>query len=284
MSRTRRGPAAISEPSEHGLLELVPDADRPGGWTLRVDGTPQSHVDLDDPTTIHFEYMRRLASVADATAPAGTPLRVLHLGGGALTLPRYVAVTRRGSAQQVVELDPAVVALVRRVLPTPRGADIRVRVGDGRAAVESSGPARYDLVVTDVYGGSRVPAPFTSVEFAGEVARVLRPDGRYVANLADGAPLNFARGQVATLRAVFADVCLLAEPGVLRGRRFGNVVLVASSAPLPVAALATAAARDAFPARLLHGEELDRFTGGARPVADAAAVASPPPPAGMFPG
>jgi spermidine synthase len=161
--------------------------------------------------------------------------------------------------------------------------DLRVRIADARYAVEATAPRRYDLVVTDVYGnGARVPARLTSTEFAAAVARVLRPGGRYAVNLADGAPLAFVRGQLATLREVFAEVCLLAEPSVLRGRRFGNLVLAAGDGPLPVADLAAAAARGPFPARLVHGRDLDRFVAGAKPVSDATAVDSPEPPAALF--
>ena len=92
----------------------------------------------------------------------------------------------------------------------------------------------------------------------------------------------FARAQVATLRAVFADVALLAEPGTLRGRRFGNLVAVASDAPLPVAALTRRCAGDPMPARVVDGADLDRFAGRARPVTDAAAQPSPEPPPGVF--
>ncbi|GIH16480.1 spermidine synthase [Rugosimonospora africana] len=277
----RRGAAGISEQVDFGTAELVPDGDRPGGWTLLIDGVQHSYVDAEDPRYLEFEYVRRLASVVDVAALPGKPLRVLHLGGGALTLPRYVAATRPGSVQRAVERDGALTALVRRVLPLPRGADLRVRVADAREAVEGSGPARHDLVVADVYGGTQMPARFASVEFAEAVCRVLRPGGWYAVNLADAAPLAFSRGQVATLRAVFDDVCLMAEPGVLRGRRFGNLVLVAG-AGLPVAALARSAATEAFPARLLHGADLDRFSSGAQPVTDATAVASPAPPRDLF--
>jgi hypothetical protein len=288
----RRGGGRIVRPVDFGLAELVPDADRAAGWTLLLDGTPQSYVDLNDPTWLEYEYVRRLASVLDATGEPGEGLRVLHLGGGALTLPRYVAATRPGSVQRVVERDAALAALVRRVLPLPRGADLRVRAEDGRVAVESTAASRFDVVVTDVYGGARMPGHFTTVEFARAVARVLRPGGRYAVNVADGPPLAFARGQVATLAAVFGQVCLLAEPGVLRGRRFGNLVLVATGAPrdgaaggsgrLPVEELARSAARDTFPARLLAGDELTRFTAGALPVTDADAADSPPPPESLF--
>jgi spermidine synthase len=278
----RRGGSRIVERTDLGIAELVPDADRPSGWTLFVDGVPQSYVDTEDPTWLEFEYVRRLASVVDTAAPAGVPLRVLHLGGGALTLPRYVAAARPGSVQRVVERDAALTALVRRVLPLPRGADLRVRAADGRAALVSSAPGRFDVVVADVYGGSRMPARFTSVEFARAVARVLRPGGRYAVNVGDGPPLAFARRQVATLAEVFAEVCLTADAGVLRGRRFGNLVLVCGAGALPVAELTRAAARDPFPARLLAGGQLDRFRAGARPVTDADAEDSPPPPRDLF--
>lgn len=283
MTGRRRGQGTVTARVDSGTAELVPDADRPGGWTLRVDGTPQSHVDLTDPRRLEFEYVRRLASVIDTAAAAGAPLQVLHLGGGALTLARYVAATRQRSFQRVVELDAALIALVRRELPLPRHADLRIRADDGRTAIEGERDRRYDVVITDVFQAAKVPGRFATVEFAAQAARVLREGGRYAVNLADGPPLSYARRQVATLRAVFPDVCLLAEPGVLRHRRFGNIVLVATkSGSLPVPELATAGARDPWPARLLHGEDLDRFVGGAAVMTDARAADSPAPPLGVF--
>ena len=284
MGGRKRGPAGIEEPVDFGVAELRPDSDRPGGWMLLLDGYPQSYVDIDDPGHLEFEYVRRLASVIDFAAPPQAALNVMHLGGGGLTLPRYVAAVRPKSVQRVVERDAALIDLVRRELPLPRGADLRVRAEDARTAVEGTAASRYHVVVTDVYGGARVPGRLATAEFARAVARVLRPGGIYAANLADGPPLDFARGQVATLLSVFADVCLLAEPGVLRGRRFGNVVLVASveAGRLPIDDLATAAARDPFPARLMYGANLRRFVSGAKPVTDATATDSPPPPNALF--
>jgi hypothetical protein len=280
----RRGPATLVAHVDQGLAELVPDPERPGGWTLFIDGYPQSYVDSADPVRLEFEYVRRLASIVDSAAPLRQPLAVLHLGGGALTLPRYVAATRPRSPQRVVERDAALIDFVRGRLPLPRDADIRVRAEDARTAVEGYRDARFDIVIVDVYGGARVPGRLTSVEFVTRAARLLKPGGVYAANLADRAPLAFSRSQVATLGEAFGDVCLLAEPGVLRGRRFGNVVLAATTAAngLPVGDLAAAAARDPFPARLVHGDDLVRFVAGARPTTDATAVDSPLPPDNLF--
>ncbi|MFE0704132.1 spermidine synthase [Streptomyces sp. NPDC058872] len=267
---------------DQGTARLMPDVDRARAWLLTVDGAPQSYVDLDDPAHLEFEYARRLAHVVDGAARPGAPLDLLHLGGGALSLPRYVAVTRPGSRQDVVEADGGLLALVEEHLPLPEGAGTTVHRADARAWLEGAADASADLVVGDVFGGSRVPAHLTSVEYAREVRRVLRPDGLYAANLADGAPFSFLRSQLATFAAVFPELALVAEPAVLRGRRFGNAVLVASGREIDVAHLARRAAGDAFPARVEHGRGLDRFTAGAEPVSDAGAVPSPVPPDGAF--
>jgi len=129
----RRGQAeAVVEAVDGGLAELLPDRDRARAWTLLIDGAPQSHVDLDDPSYLSFEYQRRLGHVIDLVAPPGKPVQVVHLGGGALSLARYTAATRPRSTQQVVERDAALVQLVRRELPLDPNARIRVRSVDAR--------------------------------------------------------------------------------------------------------------------------------------------------------
>ena len=334
--------SAVRADIDSGVAELVADADRPRAWTLRVDGVPQSHVDLDDPLYLEFEYMRRLGHLADLAGPAGEPLRVLHLGGGGLTLARYVAAARPGSSQLAVDADGALVSLVRRLLPLDqparrpsagqggagrssagqgsagrpsagqggtgqaggrsgagrsgtgrsdaaragteraRAGRVRIRVGDARAILAEVPAGSFDLVIADLFTGSRTPAHVTTVEFATDAAAALTPSGIFAANMGDGAPLRHARARVATVRAVFRHACLIADPAVLRGRRFGNLVLAASHQELPVAALARRTASDPFPGRLIDGEELDRFASGARPVTDVLAVPSPAPPLDLF--
>ncbi|WP_432149997.1 spermidine synthase [Streptomyces sp. bgisy029] len=275
-------PIPVIRDTDCGTARLLPDVDRDRAWLLTVDGAPQSYVDLDDPTYLEFEYVRRLAHVLDCAAPEGAPLDVLHLGGGALTLPRYVATTRPGSRQDVVEADRELLRMVREHLPLPDGSDITVYAADARARLETAPPGSADVIVADVFGGSRVPAHLTSVEYARAAARALRPDGIYAANLADSAPFAFLRTQLANFSAAFAELALIGEPAVLRGRRFGNVVLLASHAPIDTAPLIRRCAADAFPARVTDGSALVRLIGGARPVVDADAVASPEPPDGAF--
>ncbi|MEU4657124.1 fused MFS/spermidine synthase [Streptomyces sp. NPDC023723] len=260
----------------------MPDVDRERAWLLTVDGAPQSYVDLDQPEHLEFEYTRRLGHVLDLVAEPGRALDVLHLGGGAFTLPRYLAATRPGSRQDVVEFDRGLLELVAEHLPLPAGARIAPHAADARDWLAKAPADSADVLVADVFGGSRVPAHLTSVAYAEQAARVLRGDGVYLANLADAAPFDFLRSQLATFGALFPELVLIAEPGVLRGRRFGNAVLAAAHRPLDVTALARRTAADAFPARVEHGPGLRRFMGSARPVRDADAVPSPEPPEGAF--
>ncbi|WP_326817151.1 fused MFS/spermidine synthase [Streptomyces sp. NBC_01762] len=280
--KSDRKPETLSETVDGGIAELIPDRERPHAWTLTLDGAPQSHVDLDDPSHLSFAYQRRIGHIADLAAPAGQPLHVVHLGGGAFTLARYVAATRPRSTQQVVELDAALVQLVRRELPLDPQARIRVRSTDARAGLGKIPDDWADLVIADVFGGARTPAHLTSAEFLADVRRVLKPAGQYVANLADGPPLAHLRGQIATAATVFPELALAADPAVLRGRRFGNAVLLASALPLKVAELTRRVATDPHPGRVEHGKELADFTGGAAAVSDADARPSPVPPPSAF--
>lgn len=259
-----------------GEVELLADADRPGGWLLLIDRIRQSYVDVDDPSYLDFEYVQAFADTIEQL-PAG-PLAVTHVGGGACTLARYLAVTRPGSPQIVLEPDAALTATVRSRLPFPRGARIRVRPQEGRAGVAALAAGSADVVVLDAFHGGRVPPELATAEFVADVARVLRPDGLFLLNVADGPPLRYVRRLLAALLQVLPDAALRGDPGVLRGRRFGNLVLAASRAPLPVPELTRAAAAAMFPQRLVAGAELRAFVGGAPPLTDADPMRSPAPP------
>jgi len=265
------------------VAEVEEDRWVPGSVMLTVDGTPQSHVDLDDPTHLHFEYIVRMGAVIDQLAPGA--LTAVHLGAGALTIPRYIEATRPGSRQQVIELEAPLAQLVREHLPLPKGAPIRIRIGDARegvAKLPSALRAQCDLVVSDVYSGAQTPAHLTSVEFYRELAGLLSTDGVLLVNVADGPGLAFARRQAATIAHVLPEIGILADTQVLKGRRFGNLVIAASATPLPTEWLPRILAAGPHPARIAQGAEDDAFVQGARIVTDVDAVASPRPDASLF--
>ncbi|GLZ76065.1 hypothetical protein Afil01_08720 [Actinorhabdospora filicis] len=256
---------------------MAPDPDRPGAFYLRVNDSDQSHVDTGDPYRLEFDYIRHLTYVLDALPPG--PLRVLHLGAGALTLPRYVAAARPGSYQQAVDIDAGLIALVREVAPLPKRVKVKVRIGDAREQLAAAPGDCYDVIVVDVYAGHVTPAHLTTREFFAECARVLRPGGAVLFNAGDGGEQRYARAIVATLGEFFAQRCLLAGTTVLRGRRFGNLVVGASTVPFDEPAIARRAAGDVFPTGFMGAAESAGYAKGARVNTDGDAVASPAPPA-----
>ncbi|MDX6322832.1 MAG: hypothetical protein QOF52_2690 [Propionibacteriaceae bacterium] len=260
---------------------LIPDRAYPNSFMLRMGRTDQSYVDLDDPLRLEFDYVQRIADAIDAHAPEGDRIRIVHLGGAALTLPRYVSVTRPQSAQIVLEPDAELTAFVREHLPLPRRSGIKVRGIDGRSGVAELRDDFADVVVVDAFDGPRVPAELTTTEFFADVRRVLVDGGTVLLNITDRAPFGYGRRVMAAVDSVFPHSALSAEPATLKGRRFGNVLIAGSTATLPLADLARKAGSSAFPYRVVHGDRLAQLVGGGAPFTDADAEMSPQPPQGM---
>jgi spermidine synthase len=270
----------VAEPNEFEIgeepVELLADADRPGGWLLLIDRIRQSYVDLDDPTYLDFEYVQALAEIID-TVPEG-PLAVTHVGGGACTLARYIAHTRPGSSQIVLEPDERVTNLIRARLPFSRAARIRIRPVDGRRGLVDLKDASADVLVLDAFAGGRVPAELTSAECIAEMARVLKPSGVLLVNAADGGPLTYTRRLVSALQLCLPHTLIRTDASVLKRRRFGNVVFAASAVELPVARIERAAASAMFPQRVLAEQQLDDLVADAAPLTDESPMRSPEPP------
>ena len=206
----------------------------PGGRTLVLNSARHSYVDLNDPRHLEFAYVRWIGAVTDVLRPARAPITALHVGGGGFTIPEYVAATRAGSDQLVLELDGGLVRLDREKLGLHTGPRLRVRVGDARVGLAERPSGVYDLVVGDAFGYLVVPWHLATREMAADVARVLRPDGIYAQNVIDYPPDRFIRAEVATVAAAFPYVALIAPRDAIDGRTGSNFVIVASRSPLPL--------------------------------------------------
>jgi spermidine synthase len=261
-------PTPCQSETAYHCARVVADPERDTGRVLVLDTLRHSYVDLADPTYLQFEYVRAIAAVVEGTQPAGQPLSALHLGGGGLTLPRYLAATRPGTESLVLEVDPGVVDMDRGRLGLAESEQLRVRVADARVGLADETPGRRDLVVGDAFGGLSVPWQLTTVEALHLVDDALTENGVYVANLIDRPPLDFLRAELATLRQVFPHVLLLARAPVLAGEDGGNVVAVASRQPLPADAIEAAMRTQDLAWQVAQGEELARFTGDADVLTD----------------
>ena len=212
-------------------VEITADPLIRGAFELAIDGSPQSHVRLDDPGSLFYDYVRRMGSVFDRIRVPGAPVTAVHLGAGALTLARYLQVTRPGSDQHVVELEPGLIDFVTERLPLPEGTELTVHLGDAARVVHLLGAAVLgaDLVVADLYQGTTTPPYLRNPAFFSDVAKLLADDGVLLVNVADddGAPAR--RAQVAALEQVFPHLLLLGPTSVLQDDRAGNAVIAASA-------------------------------------------------------
>jgi len=243
-------------------VELLRDLDRPSGWVLLVDGVEQSYVDVDDPTHLEFEYMQHMALVIDALQPRPATLRALHLGGGAMAMPRWLAATRPGSTQVVVESSPEVVSAAA---PLGEVAGCSLVVSDAMDGAASVAPGSVDLLLWDLYDGPRAVTSSLTLASVELMHKTLASGGLLLLNVSDMMPFDVVRPVLAALSVEFGHVVLLAEPSTLRGRRSGNCVLAAADAILPAHRLSRRAAAAPVRARVVHGPALREFVGGAVP-------------------
>ena len=266
----------VLRPGRDGAF-LVPDLAYPRAFTLRIGRTDQSYVDLDDPLRLEFDYVQRLADVLDSVTEPGQRLRVVHIGGAAMTLPRYIAATRPSSAQIVLEPDVELTAFVRRHLPLPVRSGIKVRGTDGCRGIAELRDGYADLVIIDAFVGTRVPAELTTNEFLEDARRSLSDHGVIILNLTDRGPLGYARRVLAGVRQVFPHVLLCAESSTLKGRRFGNVIIAGGGTALPYSAIAERAGQSPFPYRVLRGARLNQLLSDSKPFSMEDAEESPDP-------
>ncbi|WP_279402655.1 fused MFS/spermidine synthase [Arthrobacter sp. JCM 19049] len=167
----------------------------------------------------------------------------------------------------VVELDAKLAELVRTQFQVPRAPLVRLRVGDAAQVLPGLSDASRDIIIRDVFAGSTTPVELTTLEYARQVQRVLDVGGTYLANCGDTADLAGARAEAATLSEVFAHVAMVADAPMFKGRRYGNIVFLASDEPLPLDAGFERNLRMApLPAQVISGAGVRRFIAGASPI------------------
>jgi len=221
--------------SKYHCIGLEADESNPGAYELLLDDVHHSYVDLNDPTNLHFPYVRWIARAIDSFYPAKQPLDVVFVGGGGFTLPNWLEATRPGSPALVLEVDGELVEFDEEHLGLHRSADLRVEVGDARTSMLDVPTESADVVVGDAFGTYAVPWHLATTEWTEEVKRVLEPGGLYAINVIDLPPMSLAEAEAATLLGQFRNVRVVTYGE--KERSFGgNAVMLASDAPIPSAA------------------------------------------------
>lgn len=202
------------------------------GVNLAVDGVLQSNVDLENPSELHFTYARCLGDMLDFYFPGDSPVSALHLGAGALTMPRYFEATRPGSKQVAIELEEDLLGFVLDALPLQPSIDLEIIYGDAREAAESLAEGTFDFIFADIYSGENIPKHVTSLEFYKTLSNLLTPNGIMVVNIADDPErednyihLGFTRNQLATIEQAFGSAILAIDSEDLVTNRLTNILI-----------------------------------------------------------
>lgn len=180
---------------------------------LALDRLIHSYVSLDDPTFLGQQYEPVFAQIAHyyITTQNLAP-RVLFLGGGGYTVPRFMEKLYPSATLEVVEIDPAVTQVSYDLLGLSANTRIKTYNQDARLFfIQRPTPGEYDLILGDVFNDIGTPFHLTTLEFNRLVRDNLKPQGIYMVNILD----RFAEGRflpsfVQTLRQAFPYVYIFA--------------------------------------------------------------------------
>ncbi|GAA4285289.1 fused MFS/spermidine synthase [Brevibacterium daeguense] len=259
--RAEAAPEEVEVPIATGTARLEPVPGDAESWVLYVNGVPSSSITIGDPLRLDFEYLDWMSRVVDTVFPHPATLRAVHIGAAGCALPRWIDAARPGSRQTAVEIDPELARLVRRWFDLPRSPALALRIGDGAVEIAAFRDQSITLVVRDAFDHDTTPQQLASPEFFGDVSRVLTEDGLYLANVADRPPHHGLRAELKRMAEHFPWLAVVADPGQLRGRRWGNVVAIAAHQPLDEVAIAKVMRRGPAVASVLAGRQLRAFIG-----------------------
>jgi spermidine synthase len=197
--------------TRHSAFQAIRLTENAAGLrTLRFgdDGPSQSIVKVGDARHLELPYARVLPACLAFTQ---NPRRILIVGLGGGTLPRFLHSHFPEMMIDVVELDPEVVALAKEYCGFEEDSRLRVTVNDGRDFIEASSGG-YDVIILDSFDTDSIPTHLTTRESGSVVRNALAPEGIAVANVWGRATNPLYASMLLTYRAAFEDVYIFDVP------------------------------------------------------------------------
>jgi spermidine synthase len=206
---------------------------------LVLDHLVHSYTSLSDPEYLEYGYIKVYAEVADylASRLPNRDLRVLYVGGGGYTLPRYIEAVYPNARQAIMEIDPGVTQTVYEQLGVdPARTHITTYNVDGRLMLNQlvqQDAGQYDLVIGDAFNDLSIPYHLTTQEFDQAIQHVLKPDGFYLALVIDKLRGGkFLPAYANTVETVWPSVELLADSEPWNSSAAATYVVAAGAEPI----------------------------------------------------
>jgi predicted membrane-bound spermidine synthase len=196
--------------------------------TTRVRNEINFHsiVDLADPDGMPVPYTQ---IVSAALLYPETIHRILMVGLGAGSISTYFGRAMPEVRIDVVELDPAVIAIGREYFGLQGTDRVRFIASDGRVYLNRNKDL-YDLIILDAYRELGIPFHMLTREFYALVKQHLALGGAVASNISGNTKLYLS--SLATLRAVFPTIDVYPD----RQAYEAQAIVVAVPTPRPSAA------------------------------------------------
>lgn len=168
---------------------LPSDPDRVKPFVYEDERTVSLHFDISsiqsrmlraDPHALVLDYTR-LMMAGLLLQPAPRRLLMIGLGGG--SLPKYCHRHLPGADITVVEINPHVIEMREAFFVPPDGERFRIVCDDGAAFVAGGAAARFDLLVVDGFTYDGQPEVLSTPAFYADCRSMLADDGVLVVNL-----------------------------------------------------------------------------------------------------
>ncbi|WP_313814399.1 fused MFS/spermidine synthase [Glutamicibacter sp.] len=227
---------------------------------LAIGGAEQSHVNLAQPQEVFYEYLARIANHIKVLKPTGAPLRMLHLGAGALTLARWASVVYPQATHVAVDIERELLNFVLSELPLPANCVLTPVVADAREVFDQElFGEKFDVIIVDIFSGPEAPEHLTAPAYYAELRKALEPEGLLFVNIGDDPPLKFTGSQIQAAQQHFNFVMLSAPPQMFTRKYPGNLILTAAQQPLDPSLISACEAAGPFPSEVRFSVELDGF-------------------------
>lgn len=231
---------------QHGFFDTDTPYNRVLVYTSKEEGTNrptremvtgpqgrQSAMYLDDPTALAVPYTH-FYRLAEYYRPQMR--RMLVLGGGGYSFPKYALANYPDLLIDVVELDPGMTALARTHFALKDNPRLRIIEEDARTYLQKTGSV-YDVILCDVFTSHySIPFHMVTVEAIERMRSALAPNGVVLVNLLaspEGPSNRFYKALYATFETAFPEIQTYAVNDPADRHLWQNIILAASIGPKP---------------------------------------------------